>query len=63
MGAQSDFIAAQFVPSEQYRAQQMAMVQTLTVAGVNPEQLGKMFFVPVDVLSSEKLKGGKPTDK
>jgi hypothetical protein len=63
MGAQSDFIAEQFVPSEQYKAQQMAMVQTLTVAGVNPEQLEKMFFVPVDVLSSEKLKGPKPTDK
>ena len=26
MGAQSDFIAEQFVPNEQYKAQQMAMV-------------------------------------
>jgi hypothetical protein len=56
MGAQSDFIAEQFVPSEQYKAQQMAMVQKLTAAGLNPEQLEKMFFIPVDALSGEKPK-------
>jgi hypothetical protein len=56
MGAQSDFIAEQFVPSDQYKAQQMAMVQKLTAGGINPEQLEKMFFVPVDVLSGEKPK-------
>jgi len=60
MGAQSDFIAEQFVPSEQYKAQQMAMVQRLTAVGVNPEQLEKMFFVPVAVLSDEKPKDKKP---
>ena len=54
MGAQSDFIAEQFVPSEQYKAQQMAMVQSLTAAGVNPDQLEKMFFISVDVFSGEK---------
>jgi hypothetical protein len=59
MGAQSDYIAEQFVPSEEYKAQQMAMVQRLTAAGVNPEQLEKMFFVPVEVLSSEKPKDEK----
>jgi len=54
MGAQSDFIAEQFVPSEQYKAQQMAMVQKLTTAGVNPEQLEKMFFVPMERPRDEK---------
>jgi hypothetical protein len=56
MGVQSDFIAEQFVPSDQYKAQQMAMVQKLTAGGINPEQLEEMFFVPVDVLSGEKPK-------
>jgi len=54
MGAQSDFIAEQFVPSEQYKAQQMAMVQKLIAAGMNPEQLEKMFFISVHQLSGEK---------
>ena len=53
MGAQSDFIAEQFVPSEHYKAQQMAMVQKLIATGVNPEQLTSMFFVPSDLLSGE----------
>ncbi len=51
MGAQSDFIAEQFVPSEHYKAQQMAMVQKLIATGVNPEQVASMFFVPFDLLS------------
>ena len=63
MGAQSDFIAEQFVPSEQYKAQQLAMVQKLTAAGVNPEQIEKMFFLPVNVLSDEKPEDEKPTDR
>jgi len=32
----------------------MAMVQSLTAAGVNPDQLEKMFFISVDVFSGEK---------
>jgi hypothetical protein len=56
MGAQSDFIAEKFVPSEQYKAQQMAMVQKLTAAGMNPEQLEKMFFISVGQLPGEKPK-------
>jgi hypothetical protein len=48
MGAQSDFIAEQFVPSEQYKAQQMAMAQKLIAAGLNPEQLETLFLFPVD---------------
>jgi hypothetical protein len=56
MGAQSDFISEQFVPSEAYKAQQMAMVQKLLAAGVNPEQVTNMFFVPFGLLSGEKPK-------
>ena len=51
MGAQSDFIAEQFVPSEHYKAQQMAMVQKLIATGVKPEQVTSMFFVTFDLLS------------
>ena len=54
MGAQSDFIAEQFVPSEQYKAQQAVMVQKLMAAGLKPEELGKMFLVPVDLPPDEK---------
>jgi hypothetical protein len=56
MGAQSDFISEQFVPSEQYKTQQMAMVQKLMAAGLKPEELAKMFFVPVDLPTGEKPK-------
>jgi hypothetical protein len=57
MGAQSDFIAEQFVPSEHYVAQQMAMVRKLVAAGVNPEEVARMFSIPVGLLSEEKQKG------
>ena len=56
MGAQSDFIAEQFVPSEHYKATQIAMVEKLIAAGLNPEQMATMFLVPVDLLSGEKPK-------
>jgi hypothetical protein len=56
MGAQSDFIAEQFVPGEQYKATQMAMVQKLLASGVNPEQVASMFSVPFDLLPGEKPK-------
>ena len=62
MGAQSDFIAEQFMPSEQYKAQQAAMVQNLIDAGSNPEQLASMFLVPVDLPSGEKPKEEKSKD-
>ncbi|MGA1984100.1 MAG: hypothetical protein ABSG84_16745 [Acidobacteriaceae bacterium] len=54
MGAQSDFIAEQFVPSEVYKAQQMDMVRKLLASGASPEQIAKMFSVPFDLLSDEK---------
>ena len=56
MGAESDFIAEQFVPSEHYKAQQMAMAQMLIAAGLDPGQVASMFFVPVDLPSGEKPK-------
>jgi hypothetical protein len=43
MRAESDFIAERFVPSEHYKAQQMAMSQKLTAAGLNPEKVADMF--------------------
>jgi hypothetical protein len=49
MGAQSDFIAERFVPSEEYKAQQAAMVQTLLAAGFTPEQLAGMFSIAVEL--------------
>jgi hypothetical protein len=54
MGAQSDFIAERFVPSEQYKAQQMARVRSLLAAGVSPEQVAQMFSIPFDLLSGQK---------
>ena len=54
MGAQSDFIAEQFVPSEEYKAQQMAMVQKLLDAGVDPDEVAKMFSVPFGLLAGMK---------
>lgn len=56
MGAQSDFIAEQFVPSEDYKTQQIEMVQRLIAAGVNSEQVASMFLVPFELLSGEKPK-------
>jgi hypothetical protein len=56
MGAQSDFIAEQFVPSEEYKAQQLEMVQKLLASGVSHKQIEKMFAVPADLLSTYKPK-------
>jgi hypothetical protein len=54
MGSQSDFIAEQFVPSEQYKAEQMERVQRLLAAGMSPEQVAKIFSIPFDLLSGLK---------
>ena len=56
MGAQSDFIAEQFVPSEEYKARQREMVQKLLASGIGREQIAKMFAVPIDLLSQKKPK-------
>ena len=42
MGAQSDFISEQFVPSERHKAQQRAMDETLRAAGLNPGEFDSM---------------------
>lgn len=62
MGAESDSIAEQFVPSERYKAQQRVMAQTLIAAGLTPEQIASMFFVPVDLPSDEKPKNERTED-
>jgi hypothetical protein len=54
MGAQSDFIAEQFVPDNNYKAHQLEIVQRLIAAGTTPDQLEKMFFIPLDLISDEK---------
>ena len=54
MGAKDDLIAEQFVPTEDYKARQMEMVQRLIAAGLNPEEIASMFLVPYDLLSGEK---------
>jgi len=54
MGAKDDLIAEQFVPTEDYKARQMEMVQRLMAAGLNPEEIASMFLVPYDLLSGEK---------
>jgi hypothetical protein len=53
MGAQSDFIAEQFVPSEAYQAQQRAMSEHLLAAGVAPTELPDLFLFPTDLLAPE----------
>jgi hypothetical protein len=44
MGSESDLISEKFVPSEQYKAQQKIMAQTLIAAGLSPEQIASMLF-------------------
>jgi hypothetical protein len=54
MGAQSDFFAEQFLPSDAYKEQQMDMVRQLLACGVSPEQVAKMFSLPFDLLAGKK---------
>ena len=56
IGARSDFAVQKSVPSEEYKFQQMAMVQELISAGVRTEDLERMFHVRFDLLSWEKKK-------
>jgi len=60
MGAKSDFIAEQFVPSEDYKAQQIAMAQKLIAGGLSPERVARLFSVSVDLLSVKKPDNKKP---
>ncbi|MHB1936387.1 MAG: hypothetical protein ACYCOR_07350 [Acidobacteriaceae bacterium] len=61
-GAESNFVAEQFVPSEEYRAQQAGMAQTLMAAGLNSEQIENMLMVPIEQPSGETARGGKAND-
>jgi hypothetical protein len=54
MGAESDFVSEQFVPSERYKMQQKVMIETLIAAGLSPEQAAAMFCGRADLPSSEK---------
>jgi hypothetical protein len=60
--AESDTIAEQFVPSERYKAQQRMIAQTLTAAGLSPEQIERMLFVPLVSPPREKSEDDKPED-
>jgi hypothetical protein len=42
MGAQSDFISEQFVPSERHKAQQQAIAEALSAAGLNPAEFDSL---------------------
>jgi uncharacterized membrane protein len=55
-GAESNFVAEQFVPSEKYKTQQSGMAEALVSAGLNREQMKAMFLLPPDALSGEKEK-------
>jgi len=59
MGVTQDFIAERFVPSQNYKAQQAAMAQELTAAGLNHEPVAGMPSGPPTDLPS----GGKPKDR
>jgi hypothetical protein len=50
MGGKDDFIAEQFEPTADYKAQQKALVQKLLASGLSREQVAGMFLVPPDLL-------------
>jgi len=54
MGAQSDFISEEFVPSEAHREQQLARAQILISLGIPPEQVASMLSIPLSLLSGKK---------
>lgn len=51
MGAPSDLISEQFVPSETYKAQQKTMAQNLLAAGWTVKQVARLFPLAVDLPS------------
>ena len=53
MGAQSDFISEEFVPSEDYREQQLVRAQTLIALGIPPEQVASMLSIPLSLLAGK----------
>jgi hypothetical protein len=59
MGAQSDFVSEQFVPSEEHREQQLARARILVGQGIAPEQVAAMLSIPLSMLIG--LSGEKPS--
>jgi len=53
MGAPSDVIAEQFVPDEEFRAQQMMRARHLLATGMSPEQVAAIFSIPLELLSGD----------
>jgi len=51
MGAESDPIFEQFVPSEEYRAEQLARARALMAAGMSAERVAQMLSIPLSLLS------------
>jgi hypothetical protein len=62
MGSESDPISETFAPTEQYKAQQERMTQTLRAAGVSPKQIASMLFTPVDLSSVAKPEDEPPKE-
>jgi hypothetical protein len=56
MGSESDSISEQFVPSERYKAQQLAIIETLLAGGLTREQVEALFPVQIGIPSIEKPK-------
>jgi len=54
MGAQSGFLAEQFSPDEQYKAEQMMRVKHLLATGVSPEDVARMFSIPLSMVLDQK---------
>ena len=54
--AESDVISEQFVPSERYQAQQRMMIQTLTAAGLSPQEIEKMLSAVPNAGSTDNTK-------
>jgi hypothetical protein len=62
MWAESDSIAEQFVPSERHKAQQRVMAQTLIAAGLSPERVASMLFLPFELISGEDPRNGEQAE-
>jgi hypothetical protein len=50
MGAQSDFLSEQFVPSEQHRNQLLQRARALITSGVAIEEVARMLSLPIEAL-------------
>jgi len=54
MGSESDAISEKFVPNERYKAQVLAMRETLLAAGFTQAQIDAMFPFQGDLAPIEK---------